>query len=427
MSIDPRNARAFLRREEGAVAMLFGLTFLVILLCVGVAIDIARAYHANNKAANALDAAALAAAKAMREQSSLSDGQIKQIAQDFFTANIAGAGIGKTSFDPIEAVITRTSGTVQASVNGVLDTYFVRIAGPSFKTIPITRDAAATYSLIDVELGVMLDVTGSMGDPSPGGSTKIADLRVAVKELNNIMLPSGGQPGKVRIGLAPFSGSVNLGTYADDVSANRSTDGCVIERTKVADRYTDENGVVSPFGIKGDFATASSYSCPPSKLQPLTDDKAKLDATADSLVAGGCTAGHLGTTWAWNLISDKWNGIWNLPDPITPYNDGKTVKAVILMTDGIFNTSYISAPNNCNGTGLNPTSRNYAKQLCDAMKTKGVIVYTIGFMLTDPNAQATMAYCASGPTRAILAENKTELTAAFTNIAIQLNNLRLSK
>ena len=272
---------------------------------------------------------------------------------------------------------------------------------------------------MNIELGLMLDVTGSMKDYN-----KIDDMKMAVANLATIMLDPN-RLGSAKMGLAPFSGAVNLGPYAAAASAGRSKDGCVIERLNPAYRFTDDGPLMAAFGVKGDMATNGSYGCPSAKVEPLTTNKAQIINTVNTYSPGGCTAGHLGADWAWNLISPNWSGVW--PTAPAPYHDGQTVKAVILMTDGLFNTAFVGSGSSCDDT--NALSGQIAKNTCDAMKAKGVIVYTVGFRLSLalPSAKTVLAACASDASHALLAEDGAELNTAFTNIATQLNNLRLTQ
>lgn len=412
----------FRRDEDGTIAILFGLMVLMIFSCIGIAIDCARIYHASAKATAAVDTAVLAAARAMRVNAGISDAELQTMAQSYFDANVDKAGVGLTKFDPgIALAIDRPKGTIVGKVPVEVGTYFMRIGGPAFEKINFERSSTATYNLIDVEIGLMVDVTGSMGNMN-----KINDMKASVATLANIMLPAGGSPGKTRIGLAPFSGAVNLGPYAAIASNNRSTDGCVIERLSPGSRASDAAPAGNPFGVKGDLSTNSAYACPTAQLQPLTDSASQIIATVNTYTPGGCTGGHMGANWAWNLVSPAWSGVWPASSAPAPYGDGKTVKVAILMTDGLFNTAFVNGGSNC--ADGNPVSPTLAKDMCDAMKAKGMTVYTVGFRLSGaPAAKATLAACASGPKQFLEAENGAELTQAFTDIAIQLNNLRLAK
>ena len=99
------------------------------------------------------------------------------------------------------------------------------------------------------------------------------------------------------------------------------------------------------------------------------------------------------------------------------------------MTDGEYNTQYYQGIDDwyTQGSAENGLSSEQAKALCDGMKAKGVIVYTVGFALNNQQAIETLAYCASDPNKALLANNGAELQQAFREIAFQIAQLRLSK
>ena len=104
------------------------------------------------------------------------------------------------------------------------------------------------------------------------------------------------------------------------------------------------------------------------KVIPLTSDKATLTNFFDTCSVGGATPGHIGTAWAWYMISPEWSSIFPTASAPAAYNDDQTIKAVVLMTDGEYNVHYASA-----------AAKDQALALCTAMKAKGVRVYTIGF------------------------------------------------
>jgi hypothetical protein len=97
--------------------------------------------------------------------------------------------------------------------------------------------------------------------------------------------------------------------------------------------------------------------------------------------------------------------------------DKKLVKAVILMTDGVFNTAYQ------NGR----TSSEQAINLCSEMKAKGVQVFAIAFG-APAAAEATLKACATpGSEYYANASNQAELDLAFAQFAGKINALRLAQ
>src|SRR5690606_35997231 len=95
----------------------------------------------------------------------------------------------------------------------------------------------------------------------------------------------------------------------------RTNTYCVSERTGTA-AFTD----AAPTGnnrIPRVYQTGRYTACVPSApIVPMTSDKEALKTVIDGFVASGMTAGHLGTAWAWYLLSPNWADV--LPDGSKP-------------------------------------------------------------------------------------------------------------
>ena len=146
-----------------------------------------------------------------------------------------------------------------------------------------------------------------------------------------------------------------------------------------------------------------------------------LTGMISGLTATSGTAGHIGTAWAWYMISPNWT-IW--PSGSTPDSYGSaTVKNVIVLTDGIFNTDYVGGTR----TGAyDTTSYTLFQQNCQGMRAAGINVYTIAFDLTDTTAVSNLQQCvASG--NYYSATNAATLSAAFDAIIKKLTVVRVSK
>ncbi len=212
---------------------------------------------------------------------------------------------------------------------------------------------------------------------------------------------------------------------------------CVSERTgseDASDAYTTSSARV------GFNYPASSNPCPASKILPLSSNKDSLKTLIGGLSAGGSTAGHIGAAWGWYTVSPNFSPMWS-SSAAAPYDNTKVLKAVILMTDGEFNTPYASGviasdagsgsgsdADHINMTATNGDSFSQATKLCDAMKAKGVLVYTVGFQVPDSGAAAQlMKNCATTPAYAYLPTSSTDLNAAFQAIGRDITRLRISR
>ncbi len=212
---------------------------------------------------------------------------------------------------------------------------------------------------------------------------------------------------------------------------------CVTERTG-AQAYTD----VSPSSARvgRNYPSASSNTCLDATLQPLTSNKSTLKTAIDGYSVEGSTAGQIGIAWGWYMVSPNFNGLWP-SNAAGAYNTADTLKAVIIMTDGEFNTPYCSGvisrqagegsgsntgKINCDADNGNPFDQGRA--LCAAMKARGVLVYTVGFQITaGGNAANMLQACASTPANYYLAGSGGDLSEAFAAIGRDITQLRISK
>jgi Flp pilus assembly protein TadG len=414
--------QSFRGEERGTIAIMFALCSFVLIMGLGMAIDIARAMHTKSRIASAADASALAAAKRMHD-ASVSTTDIVALAKSFFDANMGEGGLNFGSISAFDVAVDRVKSTVSVSVTADVPTTFARIGG--FENISLPSTAVAAYNPTDIEVSLSLDLTGSMCNPC----TKIEDLKSAATDLVDILLPTTKiNSNRVRVALAPFAAGVNAGTFAKAATDNRSTDGCVFERDG-SERATDTApGSGAYLKIAGDAGVSSNRNNCPSgaAIVPLTDSADQLRTAISKMKTGGSTAGHLGTAWAWYMLSPAWNAIWPTTSATAPYKDGKTLKAVILMTDGVYNTFGGACDRGCsNVSDQADKSQELARNLCRNMSERGIVVYSVGFMLDDARAESVLRDCAGG--RFYRAENGTSLRQAFRDIAADLMALRLAQ
>ncbi len=423
----------FVREERGSVAVMFAGSLLALTLTVGAAIDYSQAARIRGHMNGALDAAALVAARELSLGERDAD-KIRALARAQFEANFRLASSSKIEFTGFEVVPNEADNTVGVSAEVSVPTAFMGLAG--IDTVPVSSTSVASIDGTRVEIAMMLDLTGSMGDTVAGGSQrKIKDLEAASKSLVDTLLPAGTDVGgKVRIALAPFSEGVNPGPYLKTVTGvAKPATNCVVERTG-AEAATDTAPDLAPVPLAPVARMGGSFYCLSKTIQPLTDDRATLVSALTSLPTGGYTAGHLGTAWAQYLLSPKWGSVFTGDAKPAAYG-GNVRKIAILMTDGLYNTYYdIGTPPKYASKVHEQTARSAAAAIatCNRMKDAGIVVYTIGFDLTGPgstDAKATLKACASTVDGALAffdAADGAELRAAYGEIANRILNLRLS-
>ena len=332
--------------------MLFALMAAVLVGLTGLALDYSRTMMVRASVQDALDAAALAAAE-LQSRGGASMTDLRRIAVAMLENNTTTA-VPHTCARPN---ITRNDATGRVSINLECDTPTTLAAVLGHPKLTFGVTSTAEYARTKLDVAMMLDITGSMS------GQKIRDLKAAAKLLVDTVVDPVGQSDDVRVALAPFSASVNAGGYfrrATNVAPGAST--CVTERIG-AQAYTD----VAPGA--GAWSVVGPANCPGAAIQPLSYDPAALKTRIDGFNATGNTAGHLGVAWARYLISPRWSPVWPGASTPLPYGDPRHVKAVILMTDGEFNTQYSALG----------SSAQQARRHCDALKADGVIVYAVAF------------------------------------------------
>lgn len=434
-------AKQFNRNESGNVFMITVLVMFVLMSAAGAAMDYSRITSTKSKMVNALDAAVLAAgydlSKGITDQAAL-----RKKFEDFFYANISGRGGNPDLFQIASFEADPDTGKVSAVVESQVNATLTGVIGMDL--LDVKAETEGVFDQSDVEVAMMLDVTGSMQ------GQKINDLKLAARDAIDILLPDNGTKG-MRIGLVPYASSINVGRYADDVTRgnqqvanaggfsdytrNVSTNDCVTGRSG-RDATTDASHRQSPIGSHAATVNAgnSFFRCPDAEIVPLTNKRNKLKQEISDFVAEGYTAGHLGIAWSYYMLSENWRDLWNTPNDPAAYS-ADVKKIAILMTDGEFNTAYEGIGNN-DPFGRNVAiSNNTATELCEDMKaTKsgnpGITVYAIAFQAPS-SAEATLRACANEDTDTTTyyysADNGAELRDAFREIAASITNLRISQ
>jgi hypothetical protein len=230
----------------------------------------------------------------------------------------------------------------------------------------------------------------------------------------------------------------------------------VTERTG-AEKYTDAPPSTAPVGFN--YSHYTGNPCPYGII-PLSSNKTTLKDAIDDLTSVGATAGQIGIAWGWYLLSPNWGYLWPAESQPLAYGADELIKVMIFMTDGELNTGYANGviaqdsgniPNGASGIPENKINMNatnvsihtspprlssysQARQLCDAMKATGILIYTVGFALGEINdagsAEAAVDLvekCATDPTYVYLPESGADLAEAFQAIAINVARLHLSK
>ena len=213
---------------------------------------------------------------------------------------------------------------------------------------------------------------------------------------------------------------------------------CVSERVG-GQSTTDAAPSTALVGLN--YASTSNSCDAATGIIPLTTDTTALHNRINALTATGSTAGQVGAAWGWYMVSPNWGYLWpSAANRPAAYGTAETQKIVVLMTDGAFNSPYCngviardalsgsgstSDHINCNATNGSSASQTIA--ICNAMKQRNIIVYTVGFHIdNDATALSVFHQCATDDSHFYLADDRVTLQNAFQQIGQSISQLRLT-
>ena len=202
----------FGRDERGVFAVIFGVIAIVVVALSGAVVDYVSMEQARSRSQIALDAATLALQPEIFS-STMNEEDIRARAEALVRDRINDPSI-EVTINPVE--INLTQGSLLLTGRLIVPTRFVGLVGVS--SLPATIRAEAQRMMLDLEVAMVLDNSGSMQ------GTRITNLKTAARCATNILLydavhdttcqPLSAAKVKenVKIGLVPFALMVNIGT-----------------------------------------------------------------------------------------------------------------------------------------------------------------------------------------------------------------------
>lgn len=190
--------RSLRKNCEGNVFIIVALASLAIFGSAGLAIDIGRSQMVQAKLQNSVDAAGLAAG------ATLNAPDLESIVSKYITLNFNQGNLGAT-LGEIHTELSEDGKTFNVSASATLPTTIMNIFGE--ESVAVSAATEVTRSNKGLEVVLVLDTTGSMGNPS----SKLASLKSASYELINILFGDETTSENLWIGIVPFSQAVNIG------------------------------------------------------------------------------------------------------------------------------------------------------------------------------------------------------------------------
>ncbi|WP_162841437.1 vWA domain-containing protein [Salaquimonas pukyongi] len=409
----------FLASEKGAFAPTFALAAIAVMASAGIAVDYTQLSRAKTLMNQSLDAAVLAAGREAMEGET-SKAKLRTVFDNHLQANFTNHPWLGQSVQVEDFSFNKDTGEVNASLKAPIETAFMGLVGKP--VVDVGAYSQAKFSNTAVEVSMVLDVTGSMNRDG-----KLDALKLAAGDAVDILLPKGKSHKNVRLGLVPYSEGVSLSPGLARKASGQSRRTCMTERRR------NPHNDVSPRREKVG-ADDRTEDCPTNVVRPLTNKRGLLLSDIRNMRADGYTAGHLGISWGYYMLSDNWRQFW--PNGSKPNGYGsRTQKIAILMTDGEFNTHFQGVKRSSDPRDQKKKSGGAAKALCTDMKRPkkggdGITIYSIAFK-APKEAKKTLQACATpgdGKSQYYFdASSNQELRAAFRAIAKDIKTLRLSR
>ncbi|WP_238367019.1 Tad domain-containing protein [Mesobacterium pallidum] len=336
--------RRFRDDEIGSMSIFSVFMFMTILILGGLGIDMMAAELRRMKLQATLDRAVLAAA-------SLSQGQDEEtIVRDYFAKSGMLEYLDRVT--PFESDDGNTK-TVFAEASAPRDSLFLKLVGVDQLKAPAKGTATETRN--DVEISLVLDISGSMKD-----NQKLENLQDAASEFVRTMVNENTR-NRVSLSLVPYSEHVAAGPnlmnqlnvnllhpYSWCVEFPDSEFGDIaLDRTLTYDQVPHFQ-----WNFNGSTNAMDAPVCPQQSYEaitPLSQDQQALIDQIEALQPRSGTAIFLGMKWGAAMLDPSFRGVTqalvaaNVVDgafvdrPVAFPAEGEestTYKTVVLMTDG---------------------------------------------------------------------------------------------
>jgi Flp pilus assembly protein TadG len=436
--------RKFLSDGRGNVAVMFAVALIPVAGAVGVALDYSYAAQLRTKMQAALDAAALTVSQ---EASHLTKGQLDDLAEQYFNANI-----GETPLQGIDLDVSASTGRVDLAAHADYPTAFTKLIGVDSLTLSVR--SRAVWGTTRLRVALVLDNTGSMAEDG-----KMEALKSATESLLDTLQAAAQKDGDVYVSIIPFSKDVNAGSgnhgagwidwanWDDDNGSterqctnsrrnrqctdvwvpadHRTWNGCITDRGNESGPSQDYDRKITAANasVRASLFPAEQYSLCPQEMKELSYDWDAMDDLVDDMRPVGSTNQPIGLVWGWMSLAGGGPFTAPLMDPNYSYT-----QVIILLSDGL------NTQNRWWGNGRDPSSsvdrRMYESDgegTCANIKAAGIVVYTVQVNTRHDPESSLLRRCASDPDKFFLLRSADQILSTFDAIGTNLSQLRLAK
>ena len=343
--------RRFMTEERGSLTVFSLFMFILMLMMSGIAVDMMRYENTRTIAQNCMDRGVLAAANLEQSMDALdvTTDFLKKCGLDesLFTVDVDEDRIG-------DDLVGRK---VLASVDMSLNTFFMHMVG--IDQLPIASASAAEERVSEIEISMVLDVSGSMGS-----NNKLANMQDAAKDFVDIIFDQALED-RVSMSMVPYSTQVNIGPELYSV-LNTTTDHdsshCVdfdsgdYDATGIDPRKDNlqQAGHFDPWTAYDRGPAPRAFVCRTDtafEVTPWSDDIDALKRQIDGFTASGNTSIDIAMKWGTALLDpqmapalDALSSAGIVEDHFVgrpaAFDHESAKKFIVVMTDGINTTQY---------------------------------------------------------------------------------------
>lgn len=442
--------------QKGQVAVLVAILLFVLIGFVGISIDSGRAYGVKSKLNAAVDAAGIAAARALAEGASdvVRIGNAQSAATKFYLANFPANYLGATPVNPVVSVVHNPDGYWQVDVAGTANMPLTFMAIFGFGDVAVSATGQTIRRDLDIVL--VMDTSGSLGPPTSSSATLPTLKTAAIDFVNRFNEGANGD----RVGLVSFAS----GGVVDVPIVKTGARG--FDRTKLVN-------AINSLSVGGSTASAEGMRLGFNEINgiPIANrsslrmivffsDGAPNDVNAVFSNGGSPVTGNLYSE-AGGGANARATNVYRIDRRDTLLMT--TSNIATLPTNGLAATGFGNIPlasfntrrtlsgspyknTQCN---VNKAARNMLENIANSARGELIKVYSIGYgarvnslevnycgysaveygsniLQRVANADGVDTYNAGQPSGLyIWAENDSDLSSAFTTIASEI--LRLSK
>lgn len=206
--------RRLMRQTQGNVALMFAIALPILMMITLGAVDLHQASKVKAELQDALDAAALAAARSVYSDNV----NINRVGMAALKANMPRyfqAGSADTATFVLSD--NRVTGEARVNVKVLVANIFLPPYGKLLDDyLPVGSRSEVLRASRNVEVAMALDITGSMDNCTRNcpPTSKLQDLQAAAKDLIDIVVQDQQTPFYSKVALVPYAAGVNVGSLA---------------------------------------------------------------------------------------------------------------------------------------------------------------------------------------------------------------------